>query len=71
MNDLDKDLKDLLEAARDATIVLRNHAEQLETEGKSASRERSAIDRLNMAIQLVEYDLHQSGKLDERWDWRL
>ena len=71
MSDLDKDLKDLLEAARNAITVLRSNAEQLETQGKSASTERSAIDRLNMAIQLVEYDLHQSGKLGERWDWRL
>lgn len=71
MSDLNKDLKDLLDAARTAIDVLRNNAERLEIQGQDNSPERNAIKRLNMAIQLIEYDLYTSGELDERWDWRL
>ena len=71
MSDLNKDLKDLLDAAREAIDVLRSNAERLEIQGQDHSAERKAIQRLNMAIQLVEYDLYKIGELDERWDWRL
>lgn len=71
MTDLNKDLKELLGAARTAIDVLRTNAERLEIQGLDNGPERDAIKRLNMAIQLVEYDLVKSGELDERWDWKL
>lgn len=71
MTDLNKDLKELLEAARTAIDVLRTNAERLETQGQDNSSERNTIKQLNIAIQLVEYDLVKSGEMDERWDWRL
>ena len=70
MNELDKDLKELLGAARNATTVLRHAAEQLEIEGRDSNAERDAVRRLNMAIQLVEYDLFKTDDSIEQWDWR-
>lgn len=71
MNELDKDLKDLLDASRNAVDVLRHAAEQLEIQGKDSRRERDAVRRLNMAIQLVDYDVFNSGRVCvEPWDWR-
>ena len=70
MSELDKDLKELLSAARNAINVLRHTAEQLETDGQDSNAERDAVRRLNMAIQLVEYDLSKTGDSVEQWDWR-
>ena len=70
MNELDKDLTELLNAAHNALTVLRHAAEQLEIEGRDSSAERDAVRQLNIAIQLVEYDLVKSGDSTERWDWR-
>ena len=70
MSELDKDLKELLSAARNAATVLRHAAEQLEIEGRDSHAERDAVRRLNMAIQLVEYDLSKTGDSVEHWDWR-
>ncbi|MDX1656053.1 MAG: hypothetical protein R3310_12650 [Candidatus Competibacteraceae bacterium] len=62
VKDLDKDLQDLLAAARNAMNVLRRDAERFETIGLDAQDEREAVRRLNMAIQLVEYDLYDPGE---------
>ena len=70
MSELNKDLTELLDATRNAMIVLRRAAEQLEIEGRDSTAERDAIRRLNIAMQLVEYDLSKSGEPIEHWDWR-
>lgn len=69
-NELDKDLKELLGAARNAITVLRHNAEQLEIQGYDSSAEREAVRQLNRAIQLVEYDVYSAEELGDQWDWR-
>lgn len=70
MSELNKDLKELLDAARNAITVLRHAAEQLEIEGRDSSAERDAVRQMNIAIQLVEYDLFRADESVEPWDWR-
>lgn len=71
VDELDKDLRDLLVAARNAIDVLRHAAEQLEVEGRDSSAERGAVRQLGMAVQLVEYDLFKSDEAAVPWDWRM
>lgn len=68
MQDLDKDLADLLAAARNAMNVLRSGAERLEAAGLDGQAERDAVRRLNMAVQLVEYDLAGPDRPEPPWD---
>ena len=71
MDELDKDLKELLMAARNAIGVLRHAAEQLEVDGRDSSAERGAVRKLGMAVQLVEYDLFKCDEAAAPWDWRM
>ena len=57
MDEIHRDLNKLIEAAHDAIGLLRQHAERLQSEGKADDRERETIRKLNMAVQVVEYDL--------------
>lgn len=69
MNDLHKDIEDLLAAARNAIGVLRGNAEEHERQGMDASAEREAVRKLTMGIQLVEYDLYNADDPGEHLDW--
>jgi hypothetical protein len=60
MNDMEKDLNYLIETAKEATKVLRRNAEYFEAQGKEAHDEREAVRWLNLAVQLVQYDLPDS-----------
>lgn len=67
MNDMEKDINYLIETAKEATKVLRRNAEYFEAQGKEANDEREAIRWLNLAVQLVQYDLPDADEtLDER-----
>jgi hypothetical protein len=67
MNDMEKDLNYLIETAKEATKVLRRNAEYFEAQGKEANDEREAVRWLNLAIQLVQYDIPEPDEvLDER-----
>ncbi len=72
MTELDKDLRDLLTASREAIDVLRRNAERLETLGLESGPERAAVRHLGMAVQLVEYDLTRQPGSDftPPWDYR-
>jgi hypothetical protein len=70
MSDLHSDLEKLLAAAKNAIEVLRHNAEQHQIAGQSDSAERDAIRRLNMAVQVIEYDLHGTDKPVDPTDWQ-
>ncbi len=70
MTDQRDDLKELLEAARDAIRVLRSRAENLEIQALDSSAERRALRRLDMALQVVEYDYFGPDEMSKNWDWR-
>lgn len=63
MNDIEKDLNYLIETAKEAIVILRRNAEYFEAQGKDAKAEREAVRWLNLAIQLVQYNLFGSEGL--------
>lgn len=60
MNDMEKDVNYLIETAKEAARVLRRNAEYFEAQGKEANDERDAVRWLNLAIQLIQYDLPET-----------